>query len=371
MRERHHKQELSAFVNHELSKADQQLVAEHLLLCADCRQEHDAIRLGAGLASRMKRSEAPARVWNRIDGTLDGHQPDQASYAGRSGTRLRTGYAIGLLCFVGLIGAAYFAFFRSEPAREIGRTPGASAWELDTMSGQPRVDGALGANHLAVGESLETDAASRARLEVANIGTVEIQPNSLVKLVGTNSKEHRLSLERGALEAQIVAPPRLFIVDTPSAVAVDLGCAYKLEVDDDGNSYLHVTSGFVALERGGRESIVPAGAKCLTRHGKGLGTPYSARTTDEFREALESFDFANGGIAAVERMLETRTSNDIVTLWHLLSRVRRGDREKVFDALAEYVQPPSIVTRKGIMELDQSMLVAWRAEVERVWFDRS
>jgi hypothetical protein len=58
-----------------------------------------------------------------------------------------------------------------------------------------------------------------------------------------------LSLERGALHARIAAPPRLFIVDTPSAMAVDLGCEYKLDVDAAGNSRLHVTSGFVALNR--------------------------------------------------------------------------------------------------------------------------
>ena len=36
------------------------------------------------------------------------------------------------------------------------------------------------------------------------------------------------------MSARIWAPPRLFYVNTPSAVAEDLGCAYTLEVDDLG-----------------------------------------------------------------------------------------------------------------------------------------
>src|SRR5262249_26007647 len=104
---------------------------------------------------------------------------------------------------------------------------------------------------LTVGEVLETDANSRARVQVADIGNVEIAPNSRIKLVNTKSTEHRLALEKGELKAKILAPPRLFIVDTPSAVAVDLVWEYTLEVDREGNGKLHVTMGFVALERGG------------------------------------------------------------------------------------------------------------------------
>jgi hypothetical protein len=244
-----------------------------------------------------------------------------------------------------------------------------ASFDIETISGSPKVGAASTANRLAVGDYLETDGASRARIEVADIGNVEIQPNSRVKLVGTNPKQHRLSLEHGVLQAQISAPPRLFIVDTPSAVAVDLGCAYKLEVDKAGNSYLHVTSGSVALERGGRESVVPAGAMCITKRGKGLGTPFSADTTDKFRAALERFDFSNGGSRAVETMLDSRNFYDMITLWHLLSRVQKTDREKVYNALSEYVKPPTGVTPDGILSLDKTMLAAWRTEVERVWFE--
>src|SRR4030095_190075 len=131
---------------------------------------------------------------------------------------------------------------------------------IQTIAGSPKVGTSASGSKLAVGEYLETDSSSRARIEVAEIGKVEIAPNSRVKLVGTSEKQHRLSLERGGLHAKIVAPPRLFIVDTPSAVAVDLGCEYTLEVDRAGNSKLNVTSGYVALERRGKKSIVPAGA---------------------------------------------------------------------------------------------------------------
>lgn len=420
MSEKHYKRELSAFLDKELSRDEQHEIAEHLIRCALCRREHDRLRLGATLAGRMEPHDAPAGVWTAIESAFHDKRSPQMTLmaaAPRFGYRNLAGYAVAVLVVAGLVSVAYFILFRgsSSPtvtelempaatAPEQAPPPGnaavepdqlasveqqnantgtsitnsnfstpetaaVSAWQFETISGAPRVGNASSSSTLAVGDFLETDAVSRARLEVADIGSVEIKPNSLVKLVRTNAKQHRLSLERGVLEAQILAPPRLFIVDTPSAVAVDLGCSYKLEVDKAGNSYLHVTSGFVALERGGRESIVPAGAMCLTKKGKGLGTPFSADTTDTFRAALERFDFSNGGSRALQTMLDNRNFFDIITFWHLLSRVTASDREKVFDALSTYVQPPADVTREGILTLDKKMLASWRAEVERVWFE--
>lgn len=418
MGQKHYKKELNLFIDHELPKDRHQEIARHLLQCTRCRAAHDRIKLGASLVNQLHRADAPVRVWNQIANTLDGKRAPQMSLmpAPSFGFRNAFGYVGGLLVVAALVSVAYLTLFRSQknevtgditpdqiqngqalpemaalpatspaeasnmlsasttgnPGQPIVQTPMVASlpsWQVETISGTPKVGDSSDANRLAVGEFLETDAASRARITVANIGNVEIQPNSRVKLVGTTAEEHRLSLEHGVLQAQISAPPRLFIVDTPSAVAVDLGCAYKLEVDKKGNSYLHVTSGFVALERGGRESIVPAGAMCITKRGKGLGTPFSAETSDKFRNALERFDFSGGGGRAVETMLDNRSFYDMFTLWHLLSRVQKVDREKVYDALADYVKPPADITREGILQLDKKMLEAWRAEVERVWFE--
>lgn len=263
----------------------------------------------------------------------------------------------------------------NSPKETIGKTAEnnlpAPAWNVEAIAGTPKAGNQSIAENgkLAVGQFLETDANSRARVEVANIGQVELAPNSRVRLVKTHSTEHRLSLERGLMQAKILAPPRLFIVDTPSAVAVDLGCEYTLEVDADGNSKLHVTSGFVALERDGRESIVPAGAVCFTRRGRGLGTPFSDDASVEFQEAVRRFDFENGGSAALETIIKEARLYDALSLWHLLSRVPKNERGKIFDALAAFVKPPKNATRAGVLRLDKKMLDAWWMEIENVWFE--
>jgi len=101
--------------------------------------------------------------------------------------------------------------------------------------------------------------------------------------------------------------------------------------------------------------------------GKGLGTPFSSVVSPEFERALRSFDFSGGGSRAVKEMVDRAEYYDIITLWHLLSRVTRNDRPAVYEALAKFVAPPAGVTREGVLSLDNGMLEHWRTSVENAW----
>jgi hypothetical protein len=253
-------------------------------------------------------------------------------------------------------------------SREIHVAPRPS-WDLEKLTGTVRVDGHIrNAGGLAVGETLETDSTSRAKISVGEIGEVEVEPNTRIKLVQARVTEHRLALERGKMSARISAPPRLFFVDTAAAEAVDLGCAYTLQVDDAGRGLLHVTLGEVALVRDGREVYVPRYGMCKTRKGIGPGTPYFEDAPETLVQALERFDFENGGENAFAEVLKESRPRDTFTLWHLLSRVEGDQRSRVLERMIELVGLPSGVTREGTLQLDQKTLDTWKDEMDTVWF---
>jgi hypothetical protein len=185
-----------------------------------------------------------------------------------------------------------------------------------------------------------------------------------VRLLKSRAVEQRLALDRGTIAAKIWAPPRFFIIQTSSAFAVDLGCTYTLSVDDAGVGLLRVETGWVSFERGARESIVPAGAACATRPGKGPGTPYYEDAALEFRKALESLDLGTGGDVALTTVLTRARKRDGLTLWHLLARTGGKDRESVCARLAELVPPPPGVTREAVLRGDARGLERWRWELD-------
>jgi hypothetical protein len=269
-----------------------------------------------------------------------------------------------------VIGVA--TFWLRQARKPLGRS-----WDVARLDGAPRIGSDLISDNakLGVGQWLETDTNSRAQISVSDIGQVEIDPNSRVRLVETKPTEHRLELAQGRLSARISAPPKLFFVNTPSGVAEDLGCAYTLEVDKAGNSLLRVATGWVSLQLKDRESVVPAGAACATRPGTGPGTPYFEDASETFRAALSRVDSDRDSVGqtnttSLKVVLSNARIRDTLTLWNLLPRVPGEDRELVYNRLAALVPPPAGVTREGVLKLDQQMLEAWKEQLEYRWSER-
>ena len=159
-------------------------------------------------------------------------------------------------------------------------------------------------------------------------------------------------------KSRIWAPPRMFSVETPAAVAVDLGCRYSLKVDDAGITTLHVMLGWVGFEQNGHESWVPEGAECVTRPGKQAGTPYFVDASETFRTALARFDFDHDA-AALDSVLAEARNRDAMTLWHLLPRVHGAERVRVYDRLAHLAPPPANIAREAVLGGDQQALDLW------------
>jgi hypothetical protein len=199
-------------------------------------------------------------------------------------------------------------------------------------------------------------------LQAETIGQVEVDPNSRVRLLMMGELK-RIALDRGTIHAFIWAPPGQFVVDTPSATTVDLGCAYTLHVDDSGAGLLRTSLGWVGFTLNGHESFIPAGAACATRPKVGPGTPYFEDASAEFRAALGRFDFEDKiperKATDLQMILAQSRKHDALTLWHLLTRVDADQRVRVYERLHELAPPPVSVTKDGILRLDQTMLDQW------------
>lgn len=303
---------------------------------------------------------APTQAFEEVFDQLTEKQPARRRW---SFSFSRLSFQLGAAAAVVLVGAVTFFLIRSWQARNSG-----PAWEIARIEGAPRVGWhSLSANSetakLKVGQTLVTDNSSRASITLDETGQIEVDPASRLRVVATGPNRKRLSLERGTIHATIWAPPGEFVVDTPSAVAVDLGCVYTLHVDDSGAGLLRTTMGWVGFKLNGRESFIPAGAVCATRPKIGPGTPYIEDASAPFRDALKKFDFSKTTPQERNVLLGTllidARPQDALTLWHLLSRVSDAERPGVYDRLAVLASPPKDVSREGILRLDQKMLDSW------------
>jgi hypothetical protein len=247
-----------------------------------------------------------------------------------------------------------------------------AGWDVSRVEGTPRIgpeaiSGKKGMSRFRVGQILETDPQSRASLKAEDTGQIEVEPNTRLRLLTMNAGLKRVALDRGTIHAYIWAPPGQFVVDTPSAMTVDLGCAYTLQVDDSGVGLVRTSLGWVGFKLNGHESFIPAGAACATRPKVGPGTPYFEDAALDFRGALARLDFEDSTpqqrAADLAMVLGEARKRDALTLWHLLARVDESQRVLVYDHLAKLAPAPAGTTKEGILRLDQPMLDRWWNEL--------
>ncbi len=177
--------------------------------------------------------QAPGAIWHSILASLD-TAPVETGFRW-----WQFAAAFGLVMAVGLL----WVSTRAKPA----------SWEV-----VPRLDGSpsVGSKHMAdtgriaVGEWLQTDASSRARIGIGEIGGVEVEPNSRVRLLSAKPDDHRLALDRGEISAVVSAPPRLFFVETAASTC---GGPWLRLQDENGRGRLRDADGIGGLGGSGLE----------------------------------------------------------------------------------------------------------------------
>jgi anti-sigma factor RsiW len=352
----HVTERLAALVDGQLSPGETARANGHLAGCERCRTALEAVRFSASLLERLPVVQAPPSIWSSIEAALDQSPRPQVEIVREQ--RVPFWQSLVLAPRAWVAAAVLLVALAGVVAWRV--TQQTNSWDV------ARVE-AGGEARMSIGEWIETTATSSARIRIGQIGTVDMGPNTRMRLLTARSDEHRLSLARGSISAEISAPPRLFFVETPASTVVDLGCAYTMDVDEAGVGVLRVTSGWASLEWEGRESIVPAGASCATRPEIGPGTPSFDEASDRLKQALASFDFAGGGAGALTIVLSEARDRDTLTLWHLLSRVDAVDRARVFDRIVELAPLPAGVSRDKALALDPATLKLWREELAWGW----
>jgi anti-sigma factor RsiW len=363
--DKHLSKHLAALIDGELDPDARAQANAHLAACTECRAARERYDFAAAMMRQIRLVVAPESIWTAIDVEVR-----RAGWAGRSAAAapawdraLKSSLSIQVferrwraalaLAAVLVIAVGSVVFWQARRAER--------PWDV------VRLDAPAGAAKLALGEWIETTATSTARIRIGGIGMVDVAPRTRMQLLVARANEHRLNLARGSISAQIVAPPRLFFVETAASTVVDLGCAYTMAVDEAGVGLLRVTSGWASLEWDGRESLVPAGASCPTRPGIGPGTPSFDDAPELLRQALLAFDFAAAGSSAVDVVLREARERDTLTLWHLLSRVDLRDRARVVDRMETLTPLPAGVTRDKALALDAATLTRWREELAWTW----
>lgn len=243
--------------------------------------------------------------------------------------------------------------------------PDAQPWRISQVRGQIRVDDAAVATlpALAPGQVLETASGASVRMRAARIGEVVIGERSRFRIVQTASGRHRTQLQQGSLWARIWAPPGAFAVAAPMGDVYDMGCEFLLRAYADGSGSLTVRSGWVQLDNGWREVMVPQGARVEMRADGQPGTPYDLRSSPAFRSALQRLDADESGMQAdsalVGELVAASRPHDALSLLSLLQSRPQLVDGPIFDRVSALMPTDARVTRAQVRQRGAQAYDAW------------
>jgi hypothetical protein len=364
------------YIEGTLPSGQKEVFDYHMQNCSACRKEYEETVKLLEMVNTLPADVTPAHdLWSNIENRISKrkgkifnieNQPLSSGYSENGNYDKKNRYfkyaAISLIAAMLLV-ALLPSLFLDKDSPILNKVM-APYWKVTSIKGITIVaSNVIGStDSLKPGDWLETKDSSQAILEVPGLGKVTIEPNTKIQLVRSDTSEHRIALEYGTINADIISKPRTFFVDSRSATAIDLGCSYTYTVQQNGDGVLYVKEGTVALESHGRESIVPAGKFCLAKTGIGPGTPFRENTSAALKDALMKYDFEKGGEKEVDIILKNSTKGDVVTLMNMLQRVDDNSKTKVYMVITNYAPAPKNVVRDSIPRLNNNELHEWIQE---------
>jgi hypothetical protein len=264
----------------------------------------------------------------------------------------RPGLAMAASLLLVVVGASSFWSWRSS-------WPANSPWTVAIS--RPAGGDGVERTRLRLDEPMRLDAV--AQVSIARIGSMQVQPGSSLTLVESSSRRHRVLLEQGSVSVRVWAPPGKFAFNTPAGTVLDMGCIFDLTVDADGTSRVAVKTGWVELENGWGEVLVPAGASSVMTAAGRPATPIFDDADAKFVQSVRAYEQASDEkvrstlVAAIKKSARQR---DVYTLLLLARHSSDGLRRPLLERAAELVPPPTAGTVEAIMSGDLDKLWAWK-----------
>lgn len=262
---------------------------------------------------------------------------------------------ISVTAFIVILALIYF-FILSAPS-----------WKVYKLSGNPKLNSQTIAEpeDLNGGDILTTDQNSQARIEFFDEGEIIVKPDS--RLIKRND-DYEFELAYGSVGVNKFNARKFFAVFTPSVTIKDyyMGGEYELVVGKDGNVEVKNIEGWLILQKGVQEVILPQMYYCRAFNDRGIGVPVRMNAGELLKKAVFEFNMSGQPEEAFTAIILNSGKSDAVTLWHLIQKTEASRRAAVFDKLVQLAPLPEGVTREGILSLDKNMLQKWLNEIEYI-----
>lgn len=239
-----------------------------------------------------------------------------------------------------------------------------SPWLVEQSKGSYTVDGRLNVKEYNSQEKLNTSSESTVSLKIPNVGKIEIEERTEIISVTQTKKENRLLLNYGKINVHTGTSPKGLEIRSGKFEISDRGSNSNILIDVKGNLDIRVNRGFVEVKVDNNSIFLIYEHESFCKIGSLPDIPYNINSNRIIRRELVNYQYNDGGYDSILKLIENATELDAISMWHLLGRTVRDERELVLDWLIERFPLPPGVTRINILNLVQDDLIKYFEEIE-------
>lgn len=238
-------------------------------------------------------------------------------------------------------------------------------WRVNSIEGNAVIGGRNDKNDKwDQGELLSTNDESRAFVHIPKVGGMEVYYKTRLMLDKAKDGANTVVLNYGKISLSNTEDMPEFTIVVNNFEVIDRGGKFEVENLSSLGAKVKVVYGFVEIVHEGNSYMIDENHTCVLRKGFRPGIPVNVNSSDSMRALVNSFDFENGGEAAVEKIISIAKEHDMLTLLALIPVVPQLQRQIIFQEISNRFPPPESVTRAGIIRIDKDMLYQWWEEIE-------
>ncbi|MGB5847194.1 MAG: hypothetical protein WBH40_01835 [Ignavibacteriaceae bacterium] len=237
-------------------------------------------------------------------------------------------------------------------------------WKIVIKSGTPQLNNQIITDNtnINIGDKVQTNDISKATLELPNVGTIVVLENTILERL---NERYSAKLIGGKIIINTDGAKEFLRIKTSQAVIneFNLGSNYILESDGDGYSKIELIDGWLQVIFREYEFTFPYEYNLKIFKGAGACLPFHTSSSFEFISLLEQYMFGRKSDITLDKVIESSSAEDAITLWNLFHIVEPGQRRVVYDKLYELFPHSDEIDREDILNLDENMLYVWLEKI--------
>jgi hypothetical protein len=209
------------------------------------------------------------------------------------------------------------------------------------------------------GDRINTEVNSSAKIIIPMEGEISLGKNSSILITETKQTTNSIVFNSGSISFTPISDNPNFEVVYNDLIVKGMNGTFSMQIDSIGQCIIEVEKNKIEVIKKKDRLKLSKNYFCIIQSNNVIMFPFHNKTNEEFRNELYRLSININDIGLLSSVLLKARETDALTLLRILELSMKGNREMIYQKLANFFPPPVKVSREGIINGDVEMLKLW------------